>query len=78
MPEIEAKTITVIRGDCGHEYSISVVGLDPETDLVCPQCGGIDHLTADQIDGIITSLNTQIRERTINVLADLIRGVPKR
>lgn len=46
---IEDGIIVPVSADCGHEFEIPLAGLTPETDLVCPVCGVIDHFTDDQL-----------------------------
>jgi hypothetical protein len=61
MGEIHIQGHVPITGDCGHQFDVSIAGLSTETDLVCPECGAIDHLSDEQIGGINDQLNAAIR-----------------
>ena len=39
--------------DCGHAFKISPVGVQPWTDIVCPSCGVIDHLSQETVDEVV-------------------------
>ncbi len=49
MSEFHVKTVFPVTGDCGHTFEASAVGIATETDLLCPTCGAVDHLTKAQV-----------------------------
>lgn len=46
---MNASIQAIIVGECGHRWRAPDETLTPETDLVCPQCGFVEHLSANQI-----------------------------
>jgi hypothetical protein len=78
MDEIHAKVTIDVTADCGHKFPVSAVGLTPETDLVCPVCGAVDHFNADQIAAIERKIGPAVREAVLEkVRDDFSKGIAK-
>jgi hypothetical protein len=41
-----------IQCDCEHGFSIDPAGVDTETDVICPACGQVHHLSQETIDQV--------------------------
>ena len=37
---------------CGHAFKIDPVGVQPWTDIICPACGVVDHVSQETVDGV--------------------------
>lgn len=60
MAQFHVKTVFPVTGDCGHEFEASAVGITEKTDLVCPTCGAIDHLTKAQVRDVQAKFATAL------------------
>lgn len=49
-PEPLFRAQAPISCDCGETFRVSAFGLDEETDLVCPACGAVSRIDADQAE----------------------------
>lgn len=52
MSNFHVKTVFPVTGDCGHNFEASALDITEKTDLVCPTCGAIDHLTKAQAEEV--------------------------
>jgi hypothetical protein len=70
MDKLEVRATIEVTADCGHKFKVPVAGLDAETDLVCPECGAVDHFNAEQIADIQAKFDTALREAATKHVAD--------
>lgn len=76
--DLEINGAAPIKGDCGHTFEVSVVGLSHETDLICPECGAVDHLTVEQVAGIRSDIRLAAGEAGRDVFASAINDAIKK
>lgn len=81
--QFTARATIEVTAECGHKFTVSVIGLDTDTDLVCPTCGFVDHFDADQIASIREKFDAavakaaaeEVRKSTDDILASSTRGL---
>jgi hypothetical protein len=61
-----------VTADCGHKFKISVIGLEPETDLVCPECGFVDHFNADQVADIQRKFDVALKKAAVDKIGEAL------
>ncbi len=49
-----------VTGDCGHKYLVGINSINPDSDLTCPECGGLDRFTKEQVEAIRADYEAQI------------------
>lgn len=49
-------TLPVSCSACEHGFKIDPVGVQPWTDIVCPACGVVDHVSQETVDGVEAQL----------------------
>lgn len=50
--------------DCGHQFKIDPIGVDVDTDVICPACGVIERLPQSAIDEFEEQLSEALHEAT--------------
>jgi hypothetical protein len=61
-----------VTADCGHKFPVSLDGLGPHTDLICPTCGAIDHLSAEQVADLEAKLARGIAQLITKGVGELV------
>ena len=51
-----------IHCPCGHNFKIDPVGVQPDTDVICPSCGTVDHVSQSTIDEVEQQLMDALNE----------------
>lgn len=51
-----------IHCECGRDFKIDPVGVQPWTDIACPNCGLISHLDQETVDRVVDEYSDAIGE----------------
>lgn len=53
MSETPFRLSLPITCDCGRAFKIDPTGVQPWTDIVCPSCHNIDHVSQETVDQVV-------------------------